>query len=369
MLEHRQLADIQRTWDLIAVPQAVVEVRVLQHGQPPRIGRFTDRDAFSAVIKTADALDDVAGIYITLNPIKKDAPWTGRLNVLRSSKAAKDPDIAYRRWLLVDCDPKRPAKTNATQWEREQAFAKAGEIGRALQQIGWPDPVQAASGNGAHLLYRLDDWPNTVQSTQRVQWILQTLAARFSDDAVDVDCSVFNASRISKVYGTIPKKGQATPDRPWWPAVIAAIPQPLRPLPVDALRWIASWAPSETPRPVRRTPQISAHHQGAGWTRDLGSVLNRLASWGIDILNDGEPMPDGRTKILITCPWQSDHSTDPTPTECAVFWQPSGQLGFHCFHAHCAGRGWKEFRLAVTPSNAIDASIFQVSGGRENGRI
>ncbi|MCL4495099.1 MAG: DNA primase [Firmicutes bacterium] len=365
MLEQHQPCDIERTWDLIAVPHSVVEVRILRRNQPPRIGRFTDRDAFCTVIEAANAQDDVAGIYLTLNPVQEYAPWTGRLNVLRSGgKAAKDQDIAYRRWLLIDCDPKRPAKTNATMAERENAFKKAGEIGRALQHLGWPNPVQAASGNGAHLLYRLDDWPNTSQSTQQVQWILHTLASRFSDDAVDVDCSVFNASRISKVYGTIPKKGQPTPDRPWWPAVIADIPRPLQPLSTEVLRQIAGWAPPEQQTKLHPPRKIYARcQQGTGWTHDLGSVLNRLASWGVDILNEGESMADGRTKILITCPWQAEHSTDPTPTECAIFWHPSGQLGFHCFHAHCDGRGWKEFRLAVTPSNAIDASILQVNGG------
>ena len=350
MLEHRQLADIQRTWDLIAVPHAVVEVRVLRHGQPPRIGRFTDRDAFCHIVEDADTHEDIFGIYVTLNPVHVDAPWSGRLNMLRSGgKAAKDSDIAYRRWLLIDCDPKRPPHTNATMAEREQAFGKAGEIGYALRHLGWPDPVQAASGNGAHLLYRLDDWPNTLESTHRVQWILKTLAARFTDASVDVDCSVFNASRISKVYGTIPKKAQPTPDRPWWPAVIAQVPPVLQPIAPEVLERIAAWMlPDRTtiPQPRRRSRFVS-RSSPTGWARDLGSVLNQLAAWGVDILSDGDLMSDGRTKILITCPWQAEHSTEPTPSECAVFWQPSGQLGFHCFHAHCDGRGWKEFKLAV----------------------
>jgi hypothetical protein len=168
---------------------------------------------------------------------------------------------------------------------------------------------------------------------------------------VDVDISVFNASRISKIYGTMPKKGQPMPDRPWWPAVLVAVPEPLTPLTAEIVRRIAPWDPDSPfiSHPQSHRPIVSPDpsRRSSGWTRDLGSVLNRLASWGVDIVADPIPLADGRTKILIVCPWAGEHTTDHTLNESAVLWSPSGALGFHCFHRHCADKTWRDFKLAV----------------------
>ena len=344
--------DVRRTWDLLIVPDAVVEVRMLRRDRPPLIGRFTLSDAFVSAVRQADHRPEISGIYATLNPVRADAPWSGPLNRMRQGgQAARDADVVCRRWLLIDCDPQRPAKSNATVTERETAFAKAGEIGSTLRQLGWPDPVQAASGNGSHLLYRIPEWPNTPHVTEYMQRILKTLAARFSDAQVDVDISVFNASRISKIYGTMPKKGQPLPDRPWWPAVLVAVPEPLTPSTAELVRRIAPWDPDSPfiSHPQSHRPIVSPDpsRRSSGWTRDLGSVLNRLASWGVDIVADPIPLADGRTKILIVCPWAGEHTTDHTLNESAVLWSPSGALGFHCFHRHCADKTWRDFKLAV----------------------
>ena len=71
----------------------------------------------------------------------------------------------------------------------------------------------ADSGNGAHLLYRID-LPNDDESTDLVKGCLGVLDALFSDGSVSVDAANFNAARIWKLYGTTSKKGDNTPSRP-----------------------------------------------------------------------------------------------------------------------------------------------------------
>ena len=46
----------------------------------------------------------------------------------------------------------------------------------------------------------------------------------FSDDCVEIDTSVFNASRITKLYGTITRKGADTEERPHRQSRILDIP-------------------------------------------------------------------------------------------------------------------------------------------------
>ncbi len=260
--------DIRRTWNLVAVPDQLVEVRILHRNGAPGLGRFTLVDAFERAVRHADDQPDVSGIYVTLNPVRSDASWPHPLNrIVVGGPGAKDADIAVRRWLLVDLDPRRPTKTNATAAEHQAAIDAAGRIGRALLNRGWPAPVQAISGNGAHLLYHLADWPNDPDSTKQAQRLLRTIAQRFTTETVDVDVTVFNASRISKVYGTTPKKGDQSPDRPWRPARILVQPDPLVPLTQIRANSIEDWLTQKTPTapPLAKTPSAFTGNQMQDW--------------------------------------------------------------------------------------------------------
>ena len=64
------------------------------------------------------------------------------------------------------------------------------------------------------LLYPID-FPNDDQARDLVKGVLEGLAQRFDTDTVEVDQTVFNASRIIKLYGTVANKGDHTPDTPW----------------------------------------------------------------------------------------------------------------------------------------------------------
>jgi hypothetical protein len=44
--------------------------------------------------------------------------------------------------------------------------------------------------------------------------VLKALAAKFDTSAVKIDQKVFNASRITKAYGTMTCKGDGMPERP-----------------------------------------------------------------------------------------------------------------------------------------------------------
>jgi hypothetical protein len=49
---------------------------------------------------------------------------------------------------------------------------------------------------------------------------------------------------------------------------------------------------------------------------------------------------------LTQCPWNPEHTR---VGDAAIVLHPSGTIGARCFHAHCAGNGWREFREVFEP--------------------
>ena len=171
------------------------------------------------VAEIAVALADGArGVYYTLNPVR---PTLG-------DKAAKNADILKRRWILVDVDPvKAEPDASATEPEKGEAWSVAGEVLDALTAEGWPEPVIVDSGNGYHLLYRVD-LPNDTASGLEVRDLLKILADRHDTDRAKVDRKVHNAARIAKLPGTFARKGKDTPERPHRPCRILHVPDPVK---------------------------------------------------------------------------------------------------------------------------------------------
>lgn len=179
-------------------------------------GYFDNAQAFGAA---AAALEQhkAPGIYFTLNPTVPDL-LARAANRLKASGAkpiqTSDKDIACIRWLPIDIDPKRPAGISSTDAELALAVETRDKIARFLKKEYKAMGIRAVSGNGAHLMIRLADLPNTEENKSKIKRALQGLAAKYSDDKVDIDLSVFNPARIWKLYGTTARKGDSVAVRP-----------------------------------------------------------------------------------------------------------------------------------------------------------
>jgi hypothetical protein len=156
------------------------------------------------------------GVYFVLNPLKPDilARRCNRTDWAEEGELASDKDVARRRWLLIDADPVRNSHVSAADSEKGEALRVVRAVRDHLRGRGWPAPVLADSGNGYHLLYRLD---LPADEGGMVKRILQALADRFDAPAAKIDRSVFNPARICKLPGTLARKGDSTPDRPHRP--------------------------------------------------------------------------------------------------------------------------------------------------------
>ena len=218
--------EILRTCRLLMAPGAVHELRIPKAGRHGTIsGYFDSIEALADAVLPLDGT--VPAIYVTLSPCNPAllARAANRLRE-RAETTTSDADVLRRRWLLLDFDPLRPAGISSTNREHGRAISAACGAWDDLRGAGFPDPVVADSGNGAHLLYRLD-LPNDSGATDLIKGILAGVAARCAPDDIAVDQTVFNAGSITKLYGTMACKGDNVPERPHRRSRLLEIPDHL----------------------------------------------------------------------------------------------------------------------------------------------
>jgi hypothetical protein len=231
------LEEMLLTATLIMQPGMVYELRILNAGRERTIsGYFDDPVKFATVAAKLEATGRYPAIFITLNPANRDLLSRACNRVKPYARATTaDRDILWRYWLLIDIDPKRPAEISSTEYEHGRAITTACGIWDDLRGIGFGDPVVADSGNGAHLLYRLY-LPNSDQITQLIQRVLKGIARRCVPDDMDLDLTVYNPGRITKLYGSMTMKGDSTPERPHRRSRILEIPTQIKPICLEQLQ-------------------------------------------------------------------------------------------------------------------------------------
>ena len=193
--------DAARMLALLASPQEPIALRGLWSPSRAEEVHFQDH---AAALDWLARHDGRRALYAVLNPLKPNAVPN-----------VTDTQIAALRWFPLDADPKRPADTASTDAELKAAQDIMAAL-LAFLETHIPDlsasVVQALSGNGAHTLLRLPDYDPA--EAPRLKRLGDALSRRFSDAAVGVDRTVFNPSRIWRVYGTLNLKGNNTPNRP-----------------------------------------------------------------------------------------------------------------------------------------------------------
>jgi len=163
-----------------------------------------------------------SGCYVTVNPVNSSiiARSNNRLKAFFKDRdsTTKDIDIMEIRWLLIDVDPIRPAHISSTKEELQESLKIRDDICAFLTVEGFCDPIKAMSGNGAHALFPIEPMP--IENASINAEILTVLSEKFNTKSCKVDTVVANPSRIWKVYGTLARKGDNTPERPHRRALI-----------------------------------------------------------------------------------------------------------------------------------------------------
>jgi hypothetical protein len=334
-------AEVRKAVELLIEPGAVFEIRALaaklsgNHRRGTLSGYFNNADAcVSALAKITDA----EGVYVMLNPVDPAlfARCANRLDYPDKNATTGDQHIVKRHWLLLDADAERPSGISATDGEKEAARNKARRIYSYLKDRRWPGPVAADSGNGFHLLYRVD-LPAADEGL--VENVLAALADHFNGDGVKIDASVHNPARIVKLYGTLAAKGDHTPERPHRLSSIVKAPAALGVVTAEQLRALLSELAPVKPEPVSQPAVLKSARASQFDVEDF------LSRYGIAV-KEKIVEADGTIKWLLKeCPFNPDHGSP----DAAVFQRPDGSLGFKCFHNSCADKHWKDFRKYFEP--------------------
>lgn len=264
-------AEVRRTLELFCGGN-VAEVRIINaFGSKSR----TDAGYFSRYEIAAGAIAGHAmhpknsGIYFVLNEFSPDLQNRASNRLAeRIDSTASDADIIRRRWFFIDCDPKRPAGISSSEAEWMAAKATADAVALFLAGRAFPAPIMASSGNGWHLHYRIDV-PNNEAATETIRNALRALAAKFSTAAVTIDTKVFNAARVCKLYGTVARKGDHSPERPHRVSELVSVPDTIHVCDWSKLEALAAEAPKEKPKATREKSRTKARR----------SIVDRAAAY------------------------------------------------------------------------------------------
>lgn len=369
-------SDVRRVLELLYQPGDVFEVRA-----PNCRDRGNARYAYTCsgyftgalldpAVSAIEQLDQAAiapGIYVTLNPVAPAllARAANRIQP-RARETSQDKDVARRRWLLIDVDPVRPAGVSATDEELARARKRTDAIATYLHGLEWPAPIRAMSGNGYHLLYRID---LPADDDGLIKSVLAGLADRFGDGGVAVDRSVHNPARIVKVIGTMARKGDdlrgiaGLPDRPHRRSELMQVPDTIEIVPESMLRAVvdstSDVASIPAPAVVSSTNRIDCTPDG---------VRSWLQSHGVEV--KGARRNGDKTLLLLErCPVDPE-IVSTGGSDIAVLVGDDGRLAYCNKHSRGEQFTWHDLRRVLEPGyvpritddSDVDLSAFGVPG-------
>lgn len=347
-------------WRQMVRPGHVHEVRIPDtHRGPHRLygvmsGYFDNPESLISEIKDLNGYDCTA-IYVTLNPVNPDliARAANRLKQAGKNATTSDVDIAERRNLLIDIDPVRPADISASDDERDLSLSVRDAIADFLDtEMSWPPPVATMeTGNGGGLIYRIA-LPNTDEATDLVSRVLNALKLLFEDPkTVTVDTTMSNASRITKLVGTVAAKGDDVDARPWRRATAAYGPKAL-PVSIEQLEAVARFAGANEPKPTAKAAPYTSGSRDLA--REMPDILTRA---GI-----GYTERQARYSLvykLDRCLTSNDHRDG-----ACILAFPSGAVEYRCHHNRCQDKAWADVKevLGIVPAAKVE---FTVGGNRD----
>ena len=336
--------EVKRALELLKPAGEPFEIRTISKGDGKSTiysGYFTDTEKVVEVLSKHNFPDNVnTQVYFTLNSISKEIIKKDKYNKLCKGYATADENITAYKLLLIDLDPERAGGTSSSNEELTMSRQKAAAIYQTLKKYGFSEPVTALSGNGYHLLYKVN-FENTPENVQLVKSFLGTLNRLYSDNMVKIDTTVYNPARICKLYGTVAAKGVSTQERPHRQAKILTVPADLSETPRGLLKGFVTEHEQPKENNTMTLPQTYS-----------GTSNFILSEW---IAKNNVPISSTVTKgndtyYYTVCPWKSFHTTEDGEKDAAIIEKSSGEKCFKCLHSHCLDRHWKDFRLFYEPT-------------------
>lgn len=320
-----------RRW--LSLRQLPCEIRILNCGKYRTVSGYYD-DINQLVDDVVDIYrqESPPAIYTTIQGIKPDlmARSSNKLTMFaKDDSLTKDHHVVQRHWLPIDFDPQRPTGISSTDEEHAASLEAAKKAREYLTSHYWPQPILADSGNGHHLLYALDI-PVDSESTTIIQKFYEHLAATIAVPGVKVDTTLFNPSRVLKLYGTKVMKGDQVMGRKHRMSRLLEVPPELLPVSLDKIAALC----------IPETFSDSTFFDEDPDNNWLTSFLSKHSIETTGPYNYG----GGEKWKLRTCPLcgESDKSA-------VIVRKSEGPLAYKCHHNRCVGKTWRDLRLHYEP--------------------
>jgi hypothetical protein len=221
MTKHYTLLE-EKIFDIFVKPGEILEVRIVKvwgkssawkgFTKSTVSGYFDNYLSFNECVRKA-IQNQQANIYFTLQVINPRLIGRAYNRLKATDLTTSDKNAMSYRWIPIDIDPERPADVSATA----SALRKSIELRDMIRDwivdtTDYAAPITAISGNGAHILIRLpEDLPVNDDSKKYVKSFLENVYEEFSTNNLIIDTSVYNPSRIWKLYGSKAMKGDEVP--------------------------------------------------------------------------------------------------------------------------------------------------------------
>lgn len=312
------------------------EIRIIGKGNGKKrtiSGYFTDADTLINAFDTIDPRG--ANIYITINKVNNDCYSREQHDCFRVTDSnTHDHEIDAYEWLFIDLDPCRLAEISSSNEELQLAKILAGKIYDFMKDFGFSEPIKAMSGNGVHLLYKVNLKADE-ESKKLMAKCLFVLADMWSTSQVKVDEVNHNQSRICKLYGTLAQKGANTSERPHRMSEIVSIPQKIEVNSIEILKKLAALLPDQAPAKKQKSYNAPVKEF---------DLVEWMQEHGLDAI---EEKSNDRATIypLKKCPFDHSH----TNGDSKIFHYRDGAIAFKCHHNSCRNKTWQDVREMFEP--------------------
>jgi Protein of unknown function (DUF3987) len=333
------IAEIRRFLECIVAEGATVELRAPGTSWGVTAGLYEDIGKLAADAALLDG--QCVGIYVTLNPVAPTRlPPLPRNRLGKATTTTGDAQINERNWGLIDLDPVRPAGVSATEAEHKAALSRGQVVYEYLLTTGFSTDslVVADSGNGVHILIRLD-LPNDDGSTSLAKRFLAALDLQFTDETVAIDTTTANAARITKIIGTVARKGESTPERPHRLSRILKMPERV----TAASHTLIEEIVNIVPKSGRDSSTDAGYPQIQNSQFDIESFIRKS---GLEVVK-AKPWVGGWAWVLRVCPFNENH----TNHSAVIIQHSSGAISFTCHHNGCREHKWSDLRSLLEPKS------------------
>jgi hypothetical protein len=194
-----------------------------------------------------------------------------------------------------------------------------------MQKNGWPELIKAVSGNGGHLLFKLQDFENNKKNIDIIKNTLVFLADKFNTKKVKVDQVTYNPARIAKFYGTRVRKGPKSKKRPHRFSRIDSMPETMKSI---SLKNFKEFISIHIDNPNQRIPShASSNIQSKHFSVETFCQENSL------VIKEIKKESERTLFILKQCIFNPDHRKK----DACIIWQ--------CPHHTCIPKGPDPFQI------------------------